>query len=511
MALLSAVGSVLFLGAGLALLIADRHFNPNNAYFLIGGLALAFLYTILDPTALPALVASRAGRFGSLSLVVSAVFLAILAMLNVFASRGTQTLDLTKYKKNTLSVGSIQAVGKLDADLTVIGFYIPGQEDTDRHTMADELSLYQAQSSHVKVQFEDPNTSLTDLRNYNVQQSETLVLLYKGNTQLLAQGSQTEQDITSAILRLESTRVVTICWAVGEGEADLTNTDPVVGYSEAEAEITRLGYKTQELILTAQTQIPSSCDILAVVGPQSKLSDTSVKMIGAYLKGGGKLLMAADPWQNASSENQILQPYGLSFDGGLVMEGDPSKSIQNFPQVLDVTTYGSSPITNALHPRQATILDQTTFVSGTATGGSSTAVASSSDQSYAIATPRPADKLGKQTGDKAGPFDVLETFQGDKTTNAEIRIALAGTSAFADNQVLGPQVGQTNDGILDGTLRWLAEQDNLITIPPKASSDIVLTLTDQQVKLIIALTVLVMPLLVLSGGALVWISRRSVV
>ena len=66
---------------------------------------------------------NRRLRSGSASLVLSALVLAALVLLNVVASKGTQTWDLTHSGLNTLAPQSVLAAKRLNADLLVIGLF----------------------------------------------------------------------------------------------------------------------------------------------------------------------------------------------------------------------------------------------------------------------------------------------------------------------------------------------------------------------------------------------------
>ena len=133
----------------------------------MAGLALLIAFVVLDPGAAAELVRSRRARFGSLSVLVSAAVIGILLLVNVLASRSSQAVDLTRSGLYTLSPKSALVARRLDSDLQVTGFFRPDQSSSKRQ-VGDLLSLYQQQSPHVKVRFEDPDRSATQALSLGV-------------------------------------------------------------------------------------------------------------------------------------------------------------------------------------------------------------------------------------------------------------------------------------------------------------------------------------------------------
>ncbi len=99
---------------------------------------------------------------------------------------------------------------------------------------------------------------------------------------------------------------------------------------------------------------------------------------------------------------------------------------------------------------------------------------------------------------------TLEKPSGQKKT----RIVVVGTAAFAENLTLPPNNDDANIELALGSFQWLAEQDSLISIPPKASRSLPLPLTQQDQSTIIFITTALMPGLIVFGGVMVWWRRR---
>ena len=492
----------LLVAAGLA---AAQGAGPNPGYFLVAGAALLLAGIVLDPSAVLALGRTRRGRSGSFSVAMAVAVLGALFFANVLAARGFQHLDLTGSQQHTLTPKTLQVLSRLRSDLDVVAFYAPS--DPDRSTVQDLLGLYQEASPRVHVRFADPSADPAAARSLGVESEGSIALGYADRKPaVLGPGSTSEQDVTGAVVKLELNRSLTLCWAVGEGERDLESSDPALGYSSAAGALSGDGFTARQLDLSLAGGVPTGCDVVAVVGPHAALSAAAVKALQAYEAGGGRLLVATDPWRDAvnASLNSVLQPAGLKFDGGMVIE-DQDHSFQN-PAIPFVVAYSpDSPITKGL-ANQASVFPATTSVSAATQGAPLTALASSSSGSYEVASQR--QNLGRSGSDKGGPFAVLAGAE-QSGPGGKLRVVAVGTSAFAENQVLPPRLNSVNLQLFLASLDWLAGEDALISLPPKPDTTVPLALSSGEIGLDFFLAALLLPLLVVAGGFVVWLRRRS--
>jgi ABC-type uncharacterized transport system involved in gliding motility auxiliary subunit len=509
---LGAALGVVLLFVGISLVVVEGRLVSSASYTLVAGLALLIAYVVLDPTAAADLVRSRRARFGSLSVLVSAVVIGILVMANVLASRGTQAVDLTRSGQYTLSPKSALVAKRLDADLQVTGFFRPDQSSSKRQVQ-DLLSLYQQQNPRVKFRFEDPDRSATQALSLGVTISGSVVMQYKNRAPVVLDlQSLSESDITGAMLRLEVNRAPIVCWAAGDGERSLTDSDQTNGYSGVASLLKTSNYQYRDLLLSQQPQVPSDCAVVAVVGVRQALPEPAVKSLQNFVAGGGKLLFAFDPWvadpRITASVNEVFKPYGVGFSGGLVVEGDTAHQAANNPTTPVAFDFGSSPIAKDL-ARKYVFFAQPTTITGQATSDyTSVDVVKTTDQSYLISQQRTS--ADRRQGDKAGPFVLMQTLEQNQATGGrKARIVLIGTSAIAANQALPPNAVGANPDLVLGTMDWLSGQEDLIGISPKPPAAEPLSLTAQQSRLNLILTLVLLPLLIVVAGAAVFLRRRA--
>lgn len=507
-ALLFAAGGVLLLFTTLSFVLVDGGLTQRTTFLLFAGLALVIAYGVVSPTALLELVRIRRVRFGRLSLLISAVVIGILIAFNVIASRSTQASDFTRSGLYTLSPKSALVTRQLDSDLIVTGFFRP-DELASRRDAETLLNLYQQQSHHVKVRFVDPDQNPAEALSLGATIAASVVLQYKSRPPIVLNlGSQTEADVTGAILRLVSTRTPTVCWASGDGERDLKDANQVSGYSSVADLLRTSNYKVQDLLLV-QRGVPTTCDILVLLQLSRSLSDSSVKAVQDYLRGGGKLLLAVDPWLDPkvlASANAVIRPYGVTFDGGLIVETDPGHSANDDATIPVVYEYGPSPITKSLVGKYL-FLPVTTPITGAPTPPTTAVeLASSTARSYVIAQQRTI--LDRRAVDKAGPFVLMQALEEKHPAGKATRIVLSGSSGLAENRTMPPNANGSNPDLLLASLDWLSGQESLISIGAKPAAAGPLKLSDRDVRVNQVLTVGVLPLFAIALGAVVFMRRR---
>lgn len=499
-AIVCAVAGIVVLFVAGAILLVEGRVTPSASYSFIAAIALLVGYAVLDPAAVRDLVGSRQARFGTLSVVVTAVLIGILVLVNVVASRGTQAADLTRARFNTLAPQSVKVVRALDSDVQMIVFYRPAEQASVR-TLLNEVNLYRAQSPHVKVRTADFDADPAETAKYGAKISGDLVILYKGKSEVLTLATETEQDITGALIRLQSSVIPVVCWAVGEGERSLRDGDDVNGYSQMADSLTKNNFKEQDVLLAQVGQVPAACSLVVLMAPQKPLTDAAIKAVREYVDAGGKLLVAADPWIDLTSLNNLMKPYGMTFSGGLVVEGGPQHASNN-PTTPAVVDYGSSPMTKDLNHLVSFYLQPTAIDSPS--DSTIAKIAQTTGQSYEVKDPR--QDLTRQGKDRGGPFPVIASFEKDQGGGKKTRIVAFATGSFAAN--IAVQANAANLPIFLGSLQWLSERENLIAIPPKPSRSPTLFFTAEQASLNRLVVFLLLPLVFVVGGLAVWYRRR---
>jgi ABC-type uncharacterized transport system involved in gliding motility auxiliary subunit len=503
----SVVAGVMLLLVTLSFVLADGQLGQRSTLLLFAALALVIVQFVVEPRLVGVLLRRRRSS-GSPGVLLSAVVVGLLVGVNVVASRATAGADLTRSGLYTLSPQSVQVTRQLSADLLVTAFFRPDEQDAQRQAQT-LLDLYRQQSSRVQVRFVDPGQEEALALSLGVKVAGSVVLQYRGLPPVvLDRAAQTESSLTAAIQRLETARSPVVCWAGGDGERDLHDVNEVDGYSGVSDVLRSGGYLMQDLLLVQQG-VPAACDVLVVLQLARPLADASVKAVQDYLARGGRLLMGMDPWVDPkvlASANGVLRPYGVGFEGGLVIEGDSKRAATDDPTIPVVFDFGRSPVTQVLQGHYV-FLPHTTPIVGQPTGGvTSIDLASTSDRSFDIAQQRTS--LDRHAVDRPGPFVLMRSLEQELSRGRSMRAVLVGTSALAENRTLPPSASGSNPDLFLAALGWLSQQLTSVAIAPRPAAAEPLDLSDLDLRFNEILTVGLMPLAVLATGVLVWRRRR---
>ncbi len=94
----------------------------------------------------------------------------------------------------------------------------------------------------------------------------------------------------------------------------------------------------------------------------------------------------------------------------------------------------------------------------------------------------------------------------DEAAEKEARVAVVGDSDFAKNRYYGLS---GNGNFFLNVANWLAEEADLIAIQPKTQTPRTVQMTPAQGRLLMLVSLVLLPLAVLVAGVTVWLRRRS--
>ena len=93
-----------------------------------------------------------------------------------------------------------------------------------------------------------------------------------------------------------------------------------------------------------------------------------------------------------------------------------------------------------------------------------------------------------------------------RINNRDQRIVVVGNGAFLANSYAG-NGGNVDLGV--NMVNWLASEENLITLQPRAAKDSKLVLGKMELNIISIGFLLVLPLLLIGMGIFIWRKRRA--
>ncbi len=474
---------------------------------LIAGGVLLVAGVVLGFRGIVSFFSKRSSQLGTNAVILTIAVVAILVVVNYVGSQYHKRFDLTAEKLYTLSPQTKKIVRNLKEDVNVVRFAKTPDQQLD-----DLISEYRNVSHRIKFQEVDPDQKPELARQYGATQMGEVDIASGPRTQHLeppADGGFTEEAITSAILKVSSNRVKTVCFVTGHGEKSIADTGPH-GYSEADAGLKRENYDTKTVNLVQSNGVPSGCSVVVADGPTQAYFPQETSMLSKYLDNGGKELIeldpVTDPHQQQAKLDSILQAWNIKLGDNIVIDASGMGRLFGAgPEIPLVVDYGDSPITKGLQ-RTMTFFPLARTVSvADKSQPEPQAVELLKTSGRSFTTPKLAREVSYDPKtDSMGPLS-LGVAASKKVGKKSARLVVIGDSDFASNEAIGQS---SNGDLFLNSVDWLAADQTLISIRPKSTTNRHVNLTDSQAIALRWADIFALPGVVLIFGAAIWWKRR---
>ena len=439
----------------------------------------------------------RSTRLGFNSLLMVALFAAILSILNFLAVRHNIRWDFSETKRFTLAPQTARLLRELPREVKATVF--TSDQGPARLAYRDLFESYKVHTDKLTVEFVDPEKKPGVVRRYAITRPDTAVL--ESGKQETRITTATEQELTNALVRVTKDEKKTVYFLSGHAEHLLEDSSKE-GYSFLKEALERQGYTARSLSLYESKNVPADTLVLALAGPKRPVSIEEQTLIANYVNGGGRLIVLWDPGSHAGLEG-LLATWGLQSDDRTVL--DTQTILGGDLTMPVVNTYGPHEITQDLG-KVFTMFPQArplSFQDTKATAWEFHPLAKSSPRSWGHPGEVGRVRDFDPPKDTPGPL-VLAAVISTKNSRRPA-VVFVGDSDFASNAYL--DFAGNSDFMLHA-VAWLAEEKSLITIAPKDTAFGTFLLTAAQSQALFVLQVLGLPGFLLVTGFVVWRRRR---
>ncbi|MGH9688996.1 MAG: GldG family protein [Candidatus Acidiferrales bacterium] len=503
---LASVGVACLIAGYLRYSIQDTLLLASKILLIAGGVLL-LVGIILGFRGIVHFFSKRSSQLGTNAAILILAVVAILVVANYLGFKYHKSFDLTADQLYTLAPQTQKIVRNLRNDVDIVRFAKRPDPRFDQL-----LTEYRNLSDRIKFQEVDPDQKPDLARQYGATQMGEVDIASGPHTQHLqppADGGFTEQAITSAVLKVTTGTVKTVCFVSGHGEKAVADSGPH-GYSEADAGLKRENYDIKTINLVQSNGVPSDCDVLVVDGPTESYFPQETAMISKYLNDGGKALFEFDPvtgeHQQPANLESVMQAWNIKLGDNIAIDASGMGRLFGAgPEIPLVVDYGDSPITKGLQ-RTMTFFPLAQTVSAADQSKPDpqiTELLKTSGSSFT--TPKLAHEVSfDPKTDTRGPLS-LGVAATRKEESKTARLVVIGDSDFASNEAIGQS---SNGDLFYNAVDWLASDQNLISIRPKTTASRNVSLTDSQAMALRWADIFALPGIVLIFGLAIWWKRR---
>ena len=453
------------------------------------------------------ILASRQTRYGAFLSIYVIIVIAVLGAVNFLANRYNKSLDLTSNKQYSLSDQTIKVVKGLNQDVTISYF-----DRADGFQPAkDLLDRYATLSTKLTVEYVDPFKKPQAARQFGVRTTGTTIVRTAAKTQEAR--SMTEEEITSALIRVVKQGEKTACFVSGAGEPSVDDSAET-GYSGAKEVLEKTNYKVQTVDFAEKSEIPNTCTVLVIAGARNEYPAKIVEAFKKYVEGGGHALFMLQPplddGKNKIAENKplidMLAGWGVTANKDQVLDASGIGGLYGLgPEVALAKDYGSHAIVRDMR-NSATAFAITRSLEVKSTDKTSPEkLASTTKGSIATTQLSGVSRKIDPAKAKQDSFTVAAagTYRGEG--GKEGRFVVVGSSDWVANYVF--RFAGNRDLFLN-MMNWLSNDEDLISIRPKDPADRRIQLTRSQMSLVFFFSQVLLPAFVLIAGIMVWWKRR---
>ena len=325
-------------------------------------------------------------------------------------------------------------------------------------------------------------------------------------------GFKGEQEFTAAILSVTQERSPKVVFTTGHGERPLSGRLSE-GFERAADLLKQDNCTVEEWDSLADQKVPEGTDLVVVAGPRAAFTFPETDALKAWLSAGGRALLLLDPEFAPGPGNRlvdlglgaVLEPYGLKLGEDIVV--DPRNALPLMgPETVVARSSRAHPVTKLLEglPVVFPVVRSVSVAEKAPDGVAAQVLLETSPEGWGETDLAALEtKVEKDERDVAGPVPLAaaaEAGSGRKT-----RLVVVGDADFAST---GGIANAANLYLVTSAANWLLERESLISIPPKSTEQVSVTLSRSDVGRISLLVLLLLPAAAIAFGIGVWLKRR---
>ncbi len=524
-----------------------------------------------NPAARKLSINKRSLKHGTLSVVLTLLFIAGVVVLNVIvgiiSDRVDTTADLTDTGIYTLDEATTNYLAGLEMDVTVsvmnseVNFEGGGTHYKSVNELLKKMAM---ENEHFKLRYLliDQNPDFTSRfngetlsENYIVVESEDTgrhriitpggyfsaptfrdnlaqygypedyieqyVNQYVNSSYAsqIIEGSNVEQAAISALMYVTNTDPVRVAFTEGFGEGDSSSLSSLLDKN---------GYDVETINLMNVAEIDSEIDYIVMFAPTMDYDNDSLTKLSRFLDNGGafgkNLLYFASidqpvytaPEGGGSSMANLgsfLEEWGISIGDSLIMQSNASYTFGNMEyihlQQIQDTDYAGNTYNNGLITYDAYIRPVQQIWEGGSKGSVEQQILiKSHDGAYL----RPISTLSESDFDKSsaesGSFNTAVcAYKVHSSTREVTRVAVFGSDMICSSMFMS-YANSNNQDFFINMFNYISGKTAGTTITAKSFSAVGFEVNQENSNVLAVILCVVIPIVVIALGIVIWVRRR---
>jgi ABC-type uncharacterized transport system involved in gliding motility auxiliary subunit len=493
-------------------------YNPADGFFALGWYALLHVvagvvclvwYFVSGSGSAREFVRARSTRYGTNAIVYTALFVAVVVMLNFLGARYHRRIDMSAEGVNTLSQQSREVLDRLEEDLKIDVFTQAGRDAA----LEELFEAYKYRTERVQIRYVDPQIRPEVAREAGITQVPSIRVAMADRNTIITETD--EESVTNAIQRVSSTERKKIFFAEGHGEPSIDDSQTVGGFGAFADSLRKQNYVVEKLSLLDVKEVPEDAAVVVVTSTEKEYFPQELETLRRYMRRGGRVMFLLEPRQGEKLTT-FLADWGVKAGNDVIVD-QQMRLFQGVTLGLEpvISEYGDHPSVKPLKERTLLSLARSVRPADPPVKGiTASPIAMTAKTSWAE-TDLPAlferSEAQLTDADSEGPVPVAvaaSAFAKDigGEGDAEFEMAVFGDSTFATNKYWRQLF---NDALVLSVTGWLAGEQARISIGPRAVRASRAHLTPEQAISVFYLSVLVIPELILLLGIAVWWRRSA--
>lgn len=490
------------------------------------------------------------------NVIAQIAFLLIIAVfINYLGLQHFKRWDFSREQKYALSDKTKRFLQSVKGKIRITNFFPP--DTAISGDVSNLLTEYQyAARGKIDIENVDPQRNLSRAREvfdkYKVVTDEPLLVIdYNGKNKTVKASEMAdidrsgiqfgdsprvgafkgEQAVTSAMIDLVEGKKNVLGYITGHKEPSIAETPPAMmpgqqappssPISVLKTFIENENIQFRELNLFNEPQIPAEIKTILIAGPQYDLSDREMTILRDFWDKQGRILLLADPSAKTPKLSGFVNELGVKVNDDRLM-AFLRTGIQEVALTQDVYAkfLGGNPITQRLADAGAIFQGGTCSLTLDPQRVASanirlTPLIQARDGFFAEKDYISRDQAKFQNDAKNAPktpivFAVAIEKGGSADERVQMnsaRMVVVGNSTFIQDNAL-TQDQQALD-FVSGAVNWLLSREQLIGIAPKVPQPLTFALSDEALRGVRWLILVLMPLIPAVIGTTVWWRRRA--